>query len=115
METLIYDSDHLAICTEIFQIENEFNIAITENKNFLYTKTNWNKFRKYIKTKLQLDETLINLPNNRNLTITEINSSLKQIENIILEAMQYTNPRHDNNKNSIDIYVNKRINTFKKV
>ncbi|CAG5084925.1 Similar to RTase: Probable RNA-directed DNA polymerase from transposon BS (Drosophila melanogaster) [Cotesia congregata] len=109
LQTLPYDSDHLAITLTI-SVE-ECAPGLLNNLNsipsqFNFKKANWNKFRKNI---LKNYSEVISIPSDRNLSIDEIDKYIGQLESKIQDSMISTIPR---NKKQDDYYLkynNKKI------
>ncbi|XP_011882971.1 PREDICTED: uncharacterized protein LOC105570409 [Vollenhovia emeryi] len=107
LNTLAIDSDHRAISFQVSFLsdELEFNSEIKQNLN--YNKADWDKFQEL----LSLDKLVI--PNNRNLSIKEIDEYIMELETSIKSAMNASIPQVKNT-NSVDKYMNSKIKKLQK-
>ncbi|CAK9832643.1 RNA-directed DNA polymerase from mobile element jockey [Anthophora retusa] len=81
----------------------EIDEIVTPDK-LNFNKTDWSKFKNYLE---KTDDTM--LPNNRNLTIDEIDKYIDKFSNHINNALDQATPRIPNNRNSADKYVTPHI------
>lgn len=102
LKILPYDSDHVAL--QIVASKNtheQFKIIQQEEKyNYNYKRTNWKKFQNTILNSLELYK----IPNNRNLTNTEIEYYLKTLNNTIINAIEKSVPKFKN-KDQLKLFV----------
>lgn len=86
LETISYDSDHMAVYMEI-----ETQMPLTNHAPIarpMYNRTKWKEFTKY------LDDTYeLTIPNDRNLTTQEIDEHIEQINTQIRNAVENKVPK----------------------
>lgn len=103
-----FESDHEAL---LFSVESKDILA-----DILYapepSRPNFNKAKWEVFTKT-LEEVDFNIPNDRNLTLSEIDIFLEKINNKISEALEIAILK-GNNINSTDKYINKEIRQLQK-
>lgn len=108
LKTLDYDSDHKAIQIHILHGEDDHPLTFFNqipDPKYNYKKTNWKKFKNNIKTELNSSETI---PNNRNLTNSEIDFYLSRLNKFIMNSIEKTVPKFKK-KNSVEKFVNATI------
>lgn len=108
--TLPYDSDHTAI-TSRFGLGNDgFNFATCApaRHRLNYKATKWKKFAKKIAA---LDN--ITIPEDRNLTIPEIDEYVQKISTLISKSASIVVPKIKANDNTLQ-YVNRKIRKLQK-
>lgn len=110
LENIIYDSDHNALKIHI-SLEKEHDI-IKDNeirvKKYNYGKANWEKFTK------KLEESITNnVPNNKNLSIVEVEKYLDQCNQKIISTMEEIIPKIKD-KNTMETYINNKIKKLQK-
>lgn len=113
LKTLNYDSDHNAIQIKI--LKDEYNSPLiffkeTPASKYNYKKTNWKKFRNNILNELNNNEII---PNNRNLTNSEINFYLLKLNDMILKSIEKSVPKFKS-YDSTEKYINKTIRLLQK-
>lgn len=107
LNTLPLDSDHKAI-SACFSIHNDtLELNSTENHSLNYNKADWKKF------KITLTKAEIDIPNNRNLSINEINGFTDTLESLITDAMIKSIPKIKSSS-SVDKYINSKIKKLQK-
>lgn len=110
-KTLPYDSDHSAISLEISLNDDEFQSQNPDEiqPRFIFKATNWKKFRR------NLEETYQELPpDNRNLSVDEIDSAILNINSSITTAILNVVPRIKACNNTHK-YVNSTIKKLHKI
>lgn len=108
INTISFDSDHKALSFR-FEIENnELEISSTsKEQKFNYNKADWKKFQNTLTQKIN------EIPNNRNLSLEEINTYINTLDNNILESMEISIPKNKQT-NSTDKYISHRYKKLKK-
>jgi len=105
LENIPYDSDHNAVKFNI-SLKDDNGLELETNNikhKYDFKKTDWKKFSSTLR------ETIIDkIPNNRNLTNSEINEYLQEIDNKILDTMEKIIPKIKE-KNSVNSYINEKI------
>ena len=106
-----YDSDHNAILTSIALTNNTAFLVETmmEGNKFNYKKADWNKFSSRLEELNHND-----IPNNRNLLLTETIKHLENLDKYIVKAMSEKIPTIKP-KNSSDSYVTPEITNLQKL
>ncbi|XP_015437834.1 PREDICTED: uncharacterized protein LOC107192981 [Dufourea novaeangliae] len=109
--TLPYDSDHAAIA---MSFELSINNAplwnpVPDRYRFNFKATKWHKFTR----RLGRDYNS-NIPNDRNLSITEIDDNLNNINSVIYEAIVNNIPKFKQDK-SVQRYLNHNIRKLLKI
>nr|XP_012150422.1 PREDICTED: uncharacterized protein LOC105663766 [Megachile rotundata] len=106
LESFDYDSDHKVVKIQI-QTPTRQALETAEPSHthkFNYQKADWNKFKKLL-TKTDISF----LPNNRNMTIEEIDHSINTLDYHINNALEAAVPRAYSNQNSTDKYITSKI------
>lgn len=105
LKTIDYDSDHNAIeiILSMDELENPFTFFknIPELK-YNFKKTNWKKFNSNLLRELDTFDTI---PNNRNLTNSEIDNYIQRLNNFIINSINKSVPKFNNN-NPVTNFVN---------
>lgn len=112
--TLPYESDHNAITFTLNtqSMETRLAMPITPNARFNYKKTNWKKFEEY----LQEHRDDYQIPQNRNLTIEEIDNNITALEEHIKKAISKVIPQTTYKQNNyFDKYTSHKIKKFRKI
>lgn len=111
LDSFEYDSDHRAVKIQI-SIPTMHTLEIEEtttHDKYNFNKTNWTKFRNFL---TETDDTCI--PNNRNLTINEIDDFIDKLSDNINKAIEHSTPRIPNNQNATDKYITPLIRRLRK-
>lgn len=85
IKTLDYDSDHNALQIVVLRGENDHPLSFFKEKptqKYNFKKTNWKKFKKSMTSKLNNND---NIPNNRNLSNSEIDFYLRQLNEYVTD------------------------------
>ena len=108
-KTLDFDSDHKALFLDV-TIDAETDNAISDRTkhNILYKKTKWKKFMKHLD-----DISYIDLPDNKNLSHTEIDTAIDQISSNIRSSIEAVVPKYKPQSNTL-LYVNSKIKKLRK-
>lgn len=111
LKSFKYDSDHRAAKISISIPSTDFFLfdEVPPNIKYNFSKADWKKFKK---TLLEKDPVVI--PNDRNLTTDEIDDHISKLNTYILEAIETTIPRIDDNFNSTDRYITPKIRNLRK-
>lgn len=92
LETLSYDSDHNALKIVASRDTNEAPFLFESREEvfkFNYKRANWKKFQNKITNSLDMFD---HIPNNTNLSNSEIDSHLEKLKDIIINAIEYSVP-----------------------
>ncbi|KYN21961.1 hypothetical protein ALC57_05652, partial [Trachymyrmex cornetzi] len=110
LNSLPYDSDHNAVSFSLsLNVEDVLLLAKDDsNIKFNYRKTNWNKFQKTLS-----EEYTTVIPNDRNLSITEIEEHIRTCDNAILKSIEKSVPRITD-KDSVSPYINHKTKKLQK-
>lgn len=101
IETADYDSDHRAL---IFYVQLKSNVQNTQEiKKFNYKATKWPKFIKHLSKEFTAMP-----PNDRTLSIPEIDTYIQDITASILNSIEATVPIYKK-QDSVLKYINARI------
>lgn len=105
LETIDYDSDHNALVFQINKSTSDHLILETQTDSPMYNfrKTNWKKFQDHLEKNCDLE-----IYNNVNLTNSQIDSFIDEIEKHIQTALQETVPIIKQS-NSCEPYINNKI------
>lgn len=104
LEVHDFDSDHKAIGVTINFTHEDNSVNFSEkNKTFLYKKTNWNKFKR----NLDIDYD-IEIPENTNLSNSEIDKYITDLETYIRKTIEDTTPKLVKKTSTLK-YVNNTI------
>ncbi|KAK2578867.1 hypothetical protein KPH14_001275 [Odynerus spinipes] len=111
LESLIYDSDHNAVCLKVRIADNENLLELEiekETHRFNYRKTNWNGFQMYLEKNDDID-----IPVDRILKNKKIDKYLGELKKIIVQAMDKT-VKKIKAKDTVEIYSNQQIKKLQK-
>ena len=103
VKTADFDSDHKALIIDIFlnnKVDDESNQKI---HRCLFKKTKWGKFATHLHNNLNM-----NLPDNRNLSTTEIDNAISHITSKIQQSIESVVPKYKPQSNTL-LYVNSKI------
>ena len=109
LKSFKYDSDHRIVSIKI-SLKTREHFEIDENNPDIkcnYNKADWPKF------KAHLNNNNIDIPNDRDLTINEIDKYIEQLNTNIINAIDQAT-EHANNYNSSDRYITPQIKKLKK-
>lgn len=104
IKTLDYDSDHRALQIDLLNDTNDnfsFFVECPKSK-FNYRKTNWIKFRKNINNACRNTDPI---PDNRNLSNSEIDYYLKKLNDVIIDSIDKSVPQFKDN-DTVNKFVN---------
>lgn len=87
------------------------NLGITSISNYCnhkcdFNNTNWDKFQS------KLQKNIYEIPDNRNLTIDEIDNNIEIITNKIVTSLYKLSPKIKNS-NSVDLFNNRKIKNLR--
>ena len=109
IKTADFESDHKAIlCTINLSSLKIDSSDYTFTHRYMFKSTKWNKFSKHLS-----ENTTISVPNNRNLTIEEIDTTLEHINSDIFKSIEAAVPRYKPVNNTL-YYVNSKIKKLRK-
>ncbi|XP_076620345.1 uncharacterized protein LOC143341343 [Colletes latitarsis] len=111
LDSFNYDSDHRAAILKI-SIPAFDHLEIDEphtTAKYNFNKADWTKYKISL---IENDDT--DIPNNRNLTKTEIDVHIDKLNQNITKAIDFAVPRVNNNFNSTDRYINPKIKKLRK-
>ncbi|CAK9799903.1 RNA-directed DNA polymerase from mobile element jockey [Anthophora quadrimaculata] len=111
LESFPYDSDHRAVKIQISiptMQTLEIDETVTQNR-YNFKQADWIKFKNYL---IETDGTM--LPNNRNLTIDEIDEYIDKLSDNINNAIDHATPQIPKNSNSTDKYITPLIKRLRK-
>ncbi|XP_076764851.1 uncharacterized protein LOC143431798 [Xylocopa sonorina] len=106
-----YDSDHRGSIMEI-SISTLEHLIIEETSlpiRYNFSHTNWNKFHKFLS-----DNDNTNIPNNTNISITEIDTQLARLNSQIVNAIEHSTPLIQTHYNSTEKYITPKIKKLRK-
>jgi len=112
LQTVEYDSDHCGLAA-VMQIPNE-RVELEEyvaTHSYNYSKMRWPHFTNALARELRSSD--IAPPNNRNLTNTEIDQHLQQMDETIKRTMERTIPKYKE-RDQMDAYRNATIDALRK-
>ena len=110
IRTLDYSSDHRALVftLDVTAVSTLFLTNPSDMHRFMFKKTKWRKFTK------KLNSNYTNtIPNDVNLSPTEINNNLTEIEKIISKTIDEIVPKYKPTDNVLN-YVNQKIKNLHK-
>ena len=93
LKNLSYDSDHDAVQLIVHGLNKHdiFELILNDCKpQYLFKQTNWKKFQKEIENTIENDPLV---PNNRNLSNSEIDFHLKRLSNVIISTIDKIVPK----------------------
>ncbi|KAK2577884.1 hypothetical protein KPH14_011499 [Odynerus spinipes] len=111
ISSIIYDSDHNAMCIQI-SINNRNDLQIIaepDSHRYNYNKTDWQQFQLHLSTKKK-----ISIANNKNLDNNEIESYIQQIDQNIYSAIKKFTPKIKK-QNITKTYHNQQIEILLKL
>ncbi|XP_046734973.1 uncharacterized protein LOC124404685 [Diprion similis] len=111
LESLPYDSDHNAILMS-FSFHTSLPFVLerkTENRSYNFAATDWESFAKCVDKSKDLE-----IPDDRNLANTEIDSYLTKIESVIKDAVDKIVPKIKTNQNTLKAYTTHEIKNLHK-
>lgn len=109
IDTRPYNSDHESLQFTVKLPSNtEYMFRQDTQHTYNYKATKWSKFEKKLNSNY-----ISSIPDNRNLNIKEIDSSINNINQVILKTIEKTVPSYKPH-NNIHKYFNHRIKKLQK-